>query len=299
MVKRRKGSLSIDPALAACGALGAVLLAAAVFLNLRQAQPGAVAPPRAPLVKERPPPSSEIPKGKGKIAIVLDDWGYSVKQMPLLESIRQPVTVAVLPGLPYSTQVAQRAHFNGDEVILHQPMEAEDPNAPREAAELSAGMSKEEVRWHLNRSLEAVPFARGISNHQGSKATADPALMEKVFTDVKRRRLYFLDSFVTSRSVCLELACRLKLRFARRAVFLDNDPTADVIRQRLVELAKAASASGEALGIGHDRPRTLEVLLEMIPALEKAGYTFVPVSRLARIPEDKNGYVPKRGSGML
>lgn len=239
------------------------------------------------MVKEMPAPSLSIPKGKGKIAIVLDDWGYSVKQLPILESIRQPVTVAVLPGLPYSAQVAQRAHSHGDEVILHQPMEAEDPSAPKETATLSTGMSKEEVRRHLDRSLATVPFAKGINNHQGSKATVDSALMEKVFSDVKRRGLYFLDSFVTPKSVCLGTARRFKLRFARRSVFLDNDPAPGAIRQRLMDLAKEAATQGEALGIGHDRPATLEVLRETIPALEKAGYTFVPASGLARVPSQE------------
>lgn len=234
-------------------------------------------------VKERRP----LPVSP-KIAIVLDDWGYSAKRLPLLESIRQPVTVAILPGLPYSSQIAQRAHAHGTEVILHQPMEAQDPNVPREGSVLSTGMSKRQVREQLEWSLAKVPFALGINNHQGSKATADPQLMGLVFKEVKRRGLYFLDSYVTAQSVCFDLARQLRLRFVRRAVFLDNDPTPAAIRRQVWELAKIASTHGEALGIGHDRPHTLEVLKETIPQLQKAGYTLVHASRLARVPENKS-----------
>lgn len=248
-------------------------------------------PSKAP-VKAKPSPvelpaAAAIPSGSGKIAIVLDDWGYTLKQMPILESIHQPMTVAILPGLPYSTTVAQRAHSNGKQVILHQPMEAKDPSVPKEASTLSSGMSKEELIGRLDQSLATVPFAKGVNNHQGSKATADPVLMERVLGELKRRGLYFLDSYVTNQSVCLEVSRRLKLPFVKRAVFLDNDSSPAAIQQRVLELAKVASTKGQALGIGHDRPHTLAVLRQMVPALKKAGYTFVYASQLAQVPQDK------------
>jgi polysaccharide deacetylase 2 family uncharacterized protein YibQ len=211
---------------------------------------------------------------------VLDDWGYNLRQVPLLDQIRQPLTVAVLPNLPFSEQVAAQAHSRGHEVILHMPMEPLDPDAPREPSTLSPGMSREEILSHLNRSLASVPHVRGISNHQGSKATMHRPLMEAVLKEAQRRKLYFLDS-LTGPSVGEEVARGLKVRFAQRAVFLDKEMDPDQIRQRLVELAQEASEKGEAIGIGHDRPTTMQVLKEAIPALEQAGYQLVPVSQLA------------------
>ncbi len=224
---------------------------------------------------------ASFPEGKGKIAIVLDDWGYSLRQIPALRSIPHPLTVAVLPSLPYSTQVAREAHARGFEVMVHFPMEARDPDAPRESGTLMTGASPSEVIEQIERSLESVPFAKGLNNHQGSKATADPVLMRTVLGELKRRRLYFLDSVVTEDSVCEGLARSLRLPYARRAVFLDNDPAPEAIRRRLAELARAAAGQGHAVGIGHDRPQTLKVLAEAVPALKKAGYTLVPVSELA------------------
>lgn len=236
-----------------------------------------IAPPVAPLV---------FPKGRGKIAIVLDDWGYTLKQVPSLSGIRRPLTLAVLPGLPHSADVARAARANGHEVILHMPMEALDPAESREeGSTLLAGMPRQQVIEALNRSLSSVPSVRGISNHQGSKATADPALMEVVLRETKRKGLYFLDGYVSNRSVCEEVAAQVRIPFARRAVFLDNELSAPAIQKQLAQLAAIASQQGEAIGIGHDRPVMLAVLKKAIPALEKAGYTLVPVSDLTKVPD--------------
>jgi polysaccharide deacetylase 2 family uncharacterized protein YibQ len=222
-----------------------------------------------------------FPKGKGKIAIVLDDWGYSLTQLQLLSAIQKPVTVAVLPNLPYSAQVAETAHACGHEVILHMPMEAKSSTAPKEAGTILTTMSRQEILKILSSAFQSVPFAKGISNHQGSKATADSQVVETVLGEAKRRNLYFLDSLVIQDSICGQVAGRMNLKFARRAVFLDNQENPAVIREGLLQLAKIASQKGAAVGIGHDRPVTLQVLQEMIPAMERAGYTLVPVSKLA------------------
>jgi hypothetical protein len=145
-------------------------------------------------------------------------------------------------------------------------------------------MPKEEILRQLQESFASVPFAKGLSNHQGSKGTADRKLMEIVLGELKTRNLFFLDSAVTGRSVGRQVAAELKLRYARRSVFLDNRSSPGYIRQSLSALAQQAAKGGQAIGIGHDRPSTLEVLQLSVPELEKAGYTFVYASELADIP---------------
>ncbi len=252
------------------GSASARQLGSLYRVSLEQREVPAAAQPISPL----------FPKGRGKIAIVLDDWGYNVRNLPLLSSIRRPLTISILPNLPHSAEVAKAAKDYGHEVILHMPMEANDPRAPREAGTLLTTMPRQEVVELLTRSLATVPSAKGISNHQGSKATSDPALMQVILSEVKQRRLYFLDSFVTQQSVCRGLARQLRIPFAQRAVFLDNEENAPAIRQQLTELARIANKQGHAIGIGHDRPVTVLLLQQEIPSLEVAGYTIVPVSEL-------------------
>jgi len=63
------------------------------------------------------------PAIKGRIAIVLDDWGYSLNNLRSLEEIKYPLTASILPNLIYTRKVSEELHSRGIEVILHFPME--------------------------------------------------------------------------------------------------------------------------------------------------------------------------------
>lgn len=228
-------------------------------------------------VPYRPPPV----KAKPKVAIVLDDWGYSIKNLNAVLEIEKPVNLSILPGLPYSTLVANKAKEHNFEVILHMPME---PKAKMrlELSTLYATMSDDEIRLNLKKALESVPYAKGISNHEGSKATEDERLMKTVFGELKKDNLFFLDSFVTNDSICESLAREMKVRFAKRAIFLDNENNPAYIRKQFEKLIGLAVKNGEAVGIGHDRPNTVAVLKEMMPQFEENGIELTRVSDLAR-----------------
>ena len=60
---------------------------------------------------------------KGKIAIVLDDWGYNLNNLKTLKKIRYPITASILPNLSYSKALAGELHKRSIEIILHLPME--------------------------------------------------------------------------------------------------------------------------------------------------------------------------------
>jgi polysaccharide deacetylase 2 family uncharacterized protein YibQ len=91
-----------------------------------------------------------------------------------------------------------------------------------------------------------------------------------------------LDSLVSSNSVCIQVATEKQVPFAERDIFLDNKLDTSYIRGQLVKLKNKAAARGKAIGIGHDRRATLEVLKEEIPNLEKEGYKFVFISDLVK-----------------
>ena len=98
--------------------------------------------------------------------------------------------------------------------------------------------------------------------------------------EAKKRKLYFFDSFVTNQSVCPALAKKIKIRFAKSDVFLDNQNDSEYIKGQLIKLKNIARKQGWAIGIGHDRKNTLLVLKEMLGQLEKEGYEFVFLSQV-------------------
>lgn len=218
---------------------------------------------------------------KGKIAIVIDDWGYNLHNLHMLEQIKYPLTCSILPNLSYSRSVAKELHARGFQIILHLPMEPYERYRLEENTILTA-MDEATIRSIIERDLASIVYAKGVSNHMGSRATEDPATMEIVFKELKKRRLYFLDSVVSSESICSELARKMGLGFAKRDVFLDNAEEPGYIRQQIYKLKTKAGLYGHAIGIGHDRKTTLEVLREIMPQLEKEGYRFVFVSELAK-----------------
>jgi len=216
----------------------------------------------------------------GRIAIVLDDWGYNPNNLGIIEGIKYPLTISVLPNLAYSKSIAQQLGRRGFEIILHLPLE------PREKFRLErdtimAYMDPKAVTGILKKDLAGLPYTKGVSGHMGSRATEDAKLMAVIFRELKKRNLYFLDSFVSGKSVCSLVAQEVSLSFARRDVFLDNQEEPLYIRGQLRKLKLLALAKGFAIGVGHDRRITLGVLREVMPELEKEGFKFVFVSELA------------------
>ncbi len=223
--------------------------------------------------------SLTAPTAAGKIAIVIDDWGYSLSNLAVLKQIKYPLTLAVLPNLPQTKIISQEARRLKFEVILHLPMEPlEKINLERNT--VMASMNEKAIKDILAADLESVIYAKGVSNHMGSKVTKDSRVMSIVFNELGKRGLYFLDSYVSLDSVCPELAHKMKLGFARRDIFLDNQSGPEYIRGQIDKLKLAAKANGYAIGIGHGRKITLQVLRDIMPELRKEGYKFVRVSEL-------------------
>jgi len=218
---------------------------------------------------------------KGKIAIVMDDWGYNLNNLEIAQGIKQPLTCAILPNLRNSRLVAQKLNNSGFEIILHLPMEPKEKYR-LEKNTITASMDAVEIRGILGQDLASVSFAKGISNHMGSRITEDTRVSALIMSEAKKRKLYFLDSYVTAKSVCALLAKKMKIRFARRDVFLDNQDDPVYIKGQIIKLRDLAKKNGQAVGIGHDRRNTLIALKETIPQLVKAGYKLVFVSELTK-----------------
>lgn len=218
---------------------------------------------------------------KAKIAVVIDDLGYNSNNLGIMEDIKYPMTFSVLPGLNYSETLARELHRRGFEIILHLPMEPYE-KSNMENNTILTSMDETKIKGIIDTDLVSVPYAKGVSNHMGSKVTEDSRTMSIIFNELENRHLYFLDSLVTAKSIGQELADKLNVKFAKRDVFLDNIQDAEYIRQQIQQLKIKARHKGEAIGIGHDRKITLEILKEAMPELEKEGYKFVLVSELVR-----------------
>jgi polysaccharide deacetylase 2 family uncharacterized protein YibQ len=217
-----------------------------------------------------------------RLAIILDDFGYDRAAADTLLALPFPLTVAVIPHLPLSTEVAEEAFRRGDQVLLHLPMESESDGAKPEEIELHVGMTPAQVDEALAGMLDSVPHAVGVNNHQGSRATADPALMQALMPALRQRGLFFIDSRTTAATVAYDTAERDGVRAASRKVFLDDTPTREAILAQLDLAARDALRDGWSIAIGHPHPATIGALREGVPRLEARGIRLVFASDVVR-----------------
>lgn len=226
-------------------------------------------------------PSTLKAAHRPRIALVIDDLGgENVISRELLQW-DLPLTFSILPFAPYSKTLAEEAHRRGKEVILHLPME------PRGYPEIKPGegvllreMDEPRLLRQLSRDIEAVPYIKGVSNHMGSRLMEDPEKIRIVFSELKRRGLFFLDNRTSAKTVGLEVARSLGLKATERSLFIDHASDEEEIKQSLEQLIQFSLSTGKAIGIGHPHPSTLRSLKEMIPKMKENGIEIVPLSTM-------------------
>jgi uncharacterized protein len=218
--------------------------------------------------------------GNPRLAIIIDDLGYDRSAADAVLALGFPLTVSVLPHLPLSGELAEEAQRRGDQVMLHLPMESEADGAKPEDMELRVGMSAAQVDATLAGMLETVPYAAGVNNHQGSRATADPALMQALMPALRKRGLFFVDSRTDAKTVAYDMAERAGVPAGSRKVFLDDVAARGAILKQLDLAARDAQRDGFTIAIGHPRAATIAALAEGVPPLEARGIHLVFVSEL-------------------
>jgi polysaccharide deacetylase 2 family uncharacterized protein YibQ len=142
-------------------------------------------------------------------------------------------------------------------------------------------MTDEEIARATRENFAAVPHARGVNNHMGSRATTDRRVMASVLGALPQG-IYFIDSRTTGGSVAADVAREMNVPTATRQVFLDDVATEAAVRRQLESLADAAHERGIAIGIGHPYPVTLRVLAEELPELKERGIRLVRASEVVR-----------------
>jgi polysaccharide deacetylase 2 family uncharacterized protein YibQ len=227
-----------------------------------------------------PPPASP---GRSQVAIVIDDLGWDLEAARTLLALDAPLSFAILPNTPYCTIIAQEARRRGRDILLHLPMEPYkyphvDPGQPALLSTMDTG----ELAAEVDVALAALPPVVGVNNHMGSRLTEDHKAMRAVMQRIKRHNLFFLDSRTSQKSLASQVAREMGVRTAERQVFLDNETETTKIHQQLDQLATLARVRGNAIGIGHPHPTTVQALWHALPELQQVGIEIVPISRLVQ-----------------
>ena len=252
----------------------------------RQVRPQAE-PPAAPRPSSARP---EHPQPEaGLLAVVIDDAGYSLGELQAFLDLPGPLTVAVLPNLPHSTEAARRVIAAGKDLILHCPMEPVGGENPGPGAILT-GQSAAQQEALLAAAFATVPGAIGMNNHMGSRATADEQLMTTVLGYLKRHDLFFLDSRTTAETVGPRVAERLGEPFVQRDVFVDVDTAPADVDASFAKGIDEAHARGSSVVIGHVQNASVAAILrQRIGTLAARGVRLAHLGEVMTMREGDAG----------
>lgn len=227
------------------------LLAGTLLSMLLAATPGAGAP--------RP-----------RVAIIFEHAGASLGAVAPVYAMHEPFGLSILPHTQYAARIAREATARGLVPILHLPMEALNPaDTAAAAGAVWVRMSGAEIARTVEDDLASVPGVVGVSNHAGSRATADRRVMAAALGVAKAKGLWFVENRNTPVSVATEVAGELRIPTVLVTTFLDGPP-AD-IEGKVRALISTARRQGWAVASAHLATGAPRIIQRLLPEFSRAA----------------------------
>ena len=229
---------------------------------------------------QAPVETAKVPM-RGVIGLIIDDFGYRNDHVSNgFLQLPGKLTYAIIPGHDYSQLFSKKAYDAGYEIIVHLPMENIGKTYGEEEYVLMSYFQDDEIKNRINKAFDHLPESIGLNNHQGSRGTADSRVMTLLAGVIKEKKKFFLDSRTTNNSLAETTMRKYGVPTNKRDIFLDNELDEEKIKIQLLKLADTSEEKGIAIGIGHVKPQTLNVLAKEIPVLQEKGFRFEFVSNL-------------------
>ena len=215
-----------------------------------------------------------------KICIIVDDFGaISSTLFERFNSLDKEIAFAVLPNLRNSKEQMKKAVEAGREVIIHIPMEPENPKEKLEPNTILTSMNDFEIKSQIESWMYELPLVVGANNHMGSKATVDERLMYTVLSTLKQNDLFFIDSYTTANSVVKKIAKDLNVKTLSRDIFLDVPETSLKNARTKIEHIKKINNKDVILVITHCHTDVkYRQLVHFIDRIKDEGYQIIPLS---------------------
>src|SRR5574344_551198 len=231
-------------------------------------------------------PSAQYPAipqavNHAKLVFVFDDAGQNTAQLEKYVTLPFPVTVAVLPKLAHSRQCAARVRKSGNEVMLHQPMQAINLNVKPGPGAVTPDMQISQIEALIKENIAEIGPVAGINNHEGSLISEDETKIGAVMDAARKNGAFYLDSRTTSQTRVSQASMELGIPYYERNVFLDNSKDRTAIVKEIMHGLDIANTKGAVIMIGHVWSADVlpGVVIEMYPLLRSRGYTFTTVTK--------------------
>lgn len=213
---------------------------------------------------------AQLKMPQSKAVLIIDDMGNSLPLGQRALQLPGKINFSFLPHTPNARELAEQAHKNGREVMLHLPMSNLN-GAPTGPGKLSPIMDQQQFSEVLESNLQSIPYARGVNNHMGSLLTQLQQPMQWLMSELKSQRLYFIDSRTSPLTVAARTASAEQVPVLSRDVFLDNELDPEKIAAQVERWIQLSRSHGTAVAIAHPHPQTLAVLEQVLPTLQQRG----------------------------
>ncbi len=218
-----------------------------------------------------------------RVAIVFEHAGPSLADLAPIYAMRQPFALGIFPRMRYSAQIAHEAAAHGLTPVLHLPMEALHPaDMGSVPGAVWVRMTDAQIERVVEEDLASVPGVVGVSNHAGSRATADRRVMTAVLRTIKVKGLWFEENRTTPGSIASDVARRLGMRVVLVTTYLDDPPVG--MEGKVRALIATARRQGAAVAVAHITTGTPQVVKRLLPEFQQAGIVFVPVTEFLKDP---------------
>ena len=216
-----------------------------------------------------------------ELFIIIDDLGHNKNDI-LFAKLPFPLSLSILPHTPYAKRIAKIAQKYSKSILIHQPMISSKTSLKelKEYHYIHNNHSEEEILQIINAAHIALPEARSLNNHQGSKATQSIKTMHFLMKALKSHNLNFIDSLTSSKSKACRMAKLHKIKCLKRDIFLDHIIDEDHMKQQLIQSILIAKRNGHALIIAHPKKETLAFLKKWLPQVHKLGVTIQGIPTL-------------------
>src|SRR5574344_512176 len=254
----------------------------AVVPEKKAVSTGHPARPSSPAaIPSSPYPSIPQAVNHAKLVFVFDDAGQNTAQLEKYVTLPFPVTVAVLPKLAHSRQCAARVRKSGNEVMLHQPMQAINLNVKPGPGAVTPEMQISQIEALIKENIAEIGPVAGINNHEGSLISEDETKIGAVMDAARKNGAFYLDSRTTSQTRVSQASMELGIPYYERNVFLDNSKDRTAIVKEIMHGLDIANTKGAVIMIGHVWSADVlpGVVIEMYPLLRSRGYTFTTVTK--------------------
>jgi polysaccharide deacetylase 2 family uncharacterized protein YibQ len=228
--------------------------------------------------------SNRYMSNTAKIAILIENFGFEANATTAeYLSFPEPLTVALLPAGKLAVWTAQIADEYKKEVVLLLPMEP----LPQQYDKYKGSMvmihySDDNIRNIISQAAAAIPNFSGICNFHGAKAMEDSRVMGIIFSEINKRKAYFVYTDISKKSVAPQLTKSMKVPNAPIQGSIDAAATAEQVKDKLRRYSVTAEKTGKVLIKAQPSTAFIKALKDETETFKKNGIKLVYVSELVK-----------------